>query len=148
MQIRARYAVHHTHARMQNQNFGQPMTSKTDMTPSRARSFRFMLPCTVLALLLVSGCATMTDDRARSRVADLKTYDLCLAAEAGFDPQGFDLHPRVVEAAVSRIGQDSIDCAPHRQEIIGRLARAVREERVRAEQMRIRIPPPFIVIPR
>ena len=102
----------------------------------------------ILAASLLAGCATMTDDRARAAVADLKNYDLCLAAEAGFDPQGFDLHPRVVEAAAARVRDSGIDCSAHRQEIIGRLVRALREERVRAEQLRIRIVPPVIVVPR
>lgn len=148
MPICERYAVHHTHASMPNRNSSQPMTSKPDMTISCARPSRRALPCVALASLLLAGCATMTDDRARAAVADLKNYDLCLAAEAGFDPQGFDLHPRVVEAAAQRVKENSIDCADHRREIIGRLVRALREERVRAEQLRIRIMPPVIVVPR
>ena len=118
------------------------------MKTADAPASRLLLLCAVPVLALLAGCATMTDDRARAAVADLKNYDLCLAAEAGFDPQGFDLHPRVVEAAAQRVKGNNIDCAEYRREIIGRLVRALREERVRAEQLRIRIVPPVIVVPR
>lgn len=109
---------------------------------------RMLFLCAVPFVALLAGCAAMTDDRARAAVADLKNYDLCLAAEAGFDSQVFDLHPRVVEAAAVRVRDSGIDCAAYRQEIISRLVRALREERVRAEQLLIRIAPPVIVVPR
>jgi len=124
------------------------MTSKVIMKTAGMPASRMVLLCAAPLVALLAGCATMNDDRARAAVADLKNYDLCLAAEAGFDPQGFDLHPRVVEAAAARVRDSGIDCAAHRQEIIGRLVRALREERLRAEQLRIRIVPPVIVVPR
>ena len=81
-----------------------------------------------LALILLSGCASLTPQQITDRVDAMNDFQLCLAAQTGLDSRAFDLNDVIVTAAKERITQRKLDCSSKHDEIVRFLVTSLKQE--------------------
>ena len=83
---------------------------------------------TLLALVLLGGCASLTPEQITQRIDTMNDFQLCLAAQTGLDSRAFDLNDVMVTAAKERITQRKLDCSSKHDEIVRFLVTSLKQE--------------------
>jgi hypothetical protein len=83
---------------------------------------------TLLSLVLLSGCASLSPQQITDRVDAMNDFQLCLAAQTGLDSRAFDLNDVIVTAAKERIAQRKLDCSNKHDEIVRFLVTSLKQE--------------------
>lgn len=96
------------------------------------RSLSFSL----LTVLLLTGCATLSPESLQTRAKASPDVELCMIAETGWDKAFVAATDEFRVVAQEEIKARSVDCAAHRPEIIRQLSQQLREERRRYQQLR------------
>ena len=81
-----------------------------------------------LALVLLSGCASLTPQQITQRIDTMSDFQLCLGAQTGLDSKAFDLDIALVAAAKDRIAQRKLDCSSKHDEIVRFLVTSLKQE--------------------
>ena len=81
-----------------------------------------------LALVLLSGCASLTPQQITQRIDTMSDFQLCLGAQTGLDSKAFDLDIALVAAAKERIAQRKLDCYSKHDEIVRFLVTSLKQE--------------------
>ena len=81
-----------------------------------------------LALVLLSGCASLTPEQITQRIDTMSDFQLCLGAQTGLDSKAFDLDIALVAAAKDRIAQRKLDCSSKHDEIVRFLVTSLKQE--------------------
>lgn len=89
---------------------------------------RFGKHLVLLALVLLSGCASLTSQQITERVDAMSDFQLCLGAQTGLDSRSFDLNDVIVTAAKDRIAQRKLDCSSKHDEIVRFLVTSLKQE--------------------
>lgn len=89
---------------------------------------RFGNHMALLALMLLSGCASLTPQQITQRIDTMSDFQLCLGAQTGLDSQAFDLDVAIVAAAKERIAQRKLDCSSKHDEIVRFLVTSLKQE--------------------
>ena len=82
----------------------------------------------LMALVLLSGCASLTPQQITQRIDTMSDFQLCLGAQTGLDSRAFDLDVAIVAAAKERIAQRKIDCSSKHDEIVRFLVTSLKQE--------------------
>jgi hypothetical protein len=82
----------------------------------------------LLALVLLSGCASLTPQQITQRIDTMSDFQLCLGAQTGLDSKAFDLDIALVAAAKDRIAQRKLDCSSKHDEIVRFLVTSLKQE--------------------
>jgi hypothetical protein len=82
----------------------------------------------VLALVLISGCASLTPQQITQRIDTMNDFQICLGAQTGLDSRAFDLDVAIVAAAKERITQRKLDCSSKHDEIVRFLVTSLKQE--------------------
>jgi len=96
----------------------------------------FQASAWALSALLLSGCASMTPEKARALAAEMAPFERCLALGAKMDRRTFRLSQEVLQAVRESAEVARLDCQPFQQEIIDFLVQALRQEEQRNERFR------------
>jgi hypothetical protein len=89
---------------------------------------RFGNHMALLALMLLSGCASLTPQQITQRIDTMSDFQLCLGAQTGLDSQAFDLDVAIVAAAKERIAHRKLDCSIKHDEIVHFLVASLKQE--------------------
>ena len=89
---------------------------------------RFYKQTTLLALVLLGGCASLTPQQITQRIDTMSDFQLCLGSQTGLDNQAFDLDVAIVAAAKERIVQRKLDCSTKHDEIVRFLVTSLKQE--------------------
>jgi hypothetical protein len=89
---------------------------------------RFGKYISALALVLLSGCASLTPQQITQRIDTMSDFQLCLGAQTGLDSKAFDLDIALVAAAKDRIAQRKLDCSSKHDEIVRFLVTSLKQE--------------------
>ena len=89
---------------------------------------RFGKHFVVLALVLLSGCASLTPQQITQRIDTMSDFQICLGAQTGLDNRAFDLDIAIVAAAKERITQRKLDCSAKHDEIVRFLVTSLKQE--------------------
>ena len=81
-----------------------------------------------LALLLLSGCASLTSQQITQRIDTMSDFQICLGAQTGLDSRALDLDVVIVAAAKERITQRKLDCSTKHDEIVRFLVTSLKQE--------------------
>ena len=82
----------------------------------------------LLAFLLLSGCASLTPQQIAQRIDTMNDFQICLGAQTGLNNQAFDLDVAIVAAAKERIAQRKLDCSSKHDEIVRFLVTSLKRE--------------------
>ena len=82
----------------------------------------------LLALVLLSGCASLTPQQITQRIDTMSDFQICLGAQTGLDSKAFDLDVAIVAAAKERIAQRKLDCSSKHDEIVRFLVTSLKQE--------------------
>jgi hypothetical protein len=82
----------------------------------------------LLALVLLSGCASLTPQQITQRIDTMSDFQICLGAQTGLDSKAFDLDVAIVAAAKERIAQRKLDCSTKHDEIVRFLVTSLKQE--------------------
>jgi hypothetical protein len=91
-------------------------------------SYRFGKCIALLALVFLSGCASLTPQQITQRIDTMSDFQLCLGAQTGLDSKAFDLDVAIVAAAKERITQRKLDCSSKHDEIVRFLVTSLKQE--------------------
>jgi hypothetical protein len=89
---------------------------------------RFDKHIALLALMLLSGCASLTPQQITQRIDTMSDFQICLGAQTGLDSKAFDLDVAIVAAAKERIAQRKLDCSAKHDEIVSFLVTSLKQE--------------------
>jgi hypothetical protein len=89
---------------------------------------RFGKHMALLALMLLSGCASLTPQQITQRIDTMSDFQLCLGSQTGLDNQAFDLDVAIVAAAKERIAYRKLDCSAKHDEIVRFLVTSLKQE--------------------
>ena len=81
-----------------------------------------------LALVLLSGCASLTSQQITQRIDTMSDFQICLGAQTGLDSRALDLDVAIVAAAKERITQRKLDCSTKHDEIVRFLVTSLKQE--------------------
>uniref|UniRef100_UPI0040471974 hypothetical protein n=1 Tax=Polynucleobacter sp. TaxID=2029855 RepID=UPI0040471974 len=81
-----------------------------------------------LALVLLSGCASLTSQQITQRIDTMSDFQICLGAQTGLDSRALDLDVVIVAAAKERITQRKLDCSTKHDEIVRFLVTSLKQE--------------------
>ena len=81
-----------------------------------------------LALVLLSGCASLTSQQITQRIDTMCDFQICLGAQTGLDSRALDLDVVIVAAAKERITQRKLDCSTKHDEIVRFLVTSLKQE--------------------
>ena len=81
-----------------------------------------------LALVLLSGCASLTPQQITQRIDTMSDFQICLGAQTGLDSKAFDLDVAIVAAAKQRIAERKLDCSSKHDEIVRFLVTSLKQE--------------------
>jgi len=90
----------------------------------------------IVTLLTVGGCASLSPESLQTRAKASDAVELCMVSETGWDKTFAVASDEFRGVAQEEIKARSIDCAVHRPEIIRQLSQQLREERRRYQQLR------------
>jgi len=82
----------------------------------------------LLALVLLSGCASLTPQQITQRIDTMSDFQICLGAQTGLDNRALDLDVAIVTAAKERITQRKLDCSSKHDEIVRFLVTSLKQE--------------------
>jgi len=82
----------------------------------------------LLALVLLSGCASLTPQQITERIDTMSDFQICLGAQTGLDNRALDLDVAIVAAAKERITQRKLDCSSKHDEIVRFLVTSLKQE--------------------
>jgi competence protein ComGF len=83
---------------------------------------------TLLTLVLLSGCASLTPQQITQRIDTMSDFQICLGAQTGLDSKAFDLDVAIVAAAKERIAERKLDCSSKHDEIVRFLVTSLKQE--------------------
>jgi hypothetical protein len=89
---------------------------------------RFGKHMALLALMLLSGCASLTPQQITQRIDNMSDFQLCLGSQTGLDNQAFDLDVAIVAATKERIAHRKLDCSSKHDEIVRFLVTSLKQE--------------------
>ena len=81
-----------------------------------------------LALVLLSGCASLTSQQITQWIDTMSDFQICLGAQTGLDSRALDLDVVIVAAAKERITQRKLDCSTKHDEIVRFLVTSLKQE--------------------
>jgi outer membrane murein-binding lipoprotein Lpp len=81
-----------------------------------------------LAVVLLSGCASLTPQQITQRIDTMSDFQICLGAQTGLDSRALDLDVAIVAAAKERIAQRKLDCSSKHDEIVRFLVTSLKQE--------------------
>ena len=81
-----------------------------------------------LALVLLSGCDSLTSQQITQRIDTMSDFQICLGAQTGLDSRALDLDVVIVAAAKERITQRKLDCSTKHDEIVRFLVTSLKQE--------------------
>ncbi len=90
----------------------------------------------IVTVLMLGGCATLSQESLQTRAKAADDIELCMVAETGWDKSFALTTDEFRLAAQEEIKARAIDCAVYRPEIIRQLSQQLREERRRYHQLR------------
>jgi hypothetical protein len=82
----------------------------------------------LLALVLLSGCASLTPQQITQKIDTMSDFQICLGAQTGLDNRALDLDVAIVAAAKERITQRKLDCSSKHDEIVRFLVTSLKQE--------------------
>ena len=82
----------------------------------------------LLALVLLSGCASLTPQQITQRIDTMSDFQICLGAQTCLDSRALDLDVAIVAAAKERIAQRKLDCSSKHDEIVRFLVTSLKQE--------------------